>query len=553
MKKILLILLFHLFLTTNIKAQWKRQYGGPFWDHGKYAIQTKNGDFIMVGYSESFRDSGQILMIRTNHLGETIWRKAFGKSQDYNKYDIAHSVTQSADGNFIVKWTTFDTLNRNILNLTKININGNIIWNKQFDLEDNNYIGLFGPGTKLILENSDGTLIIAGRTKRITEKHDEIYLLKTDSLGNKIWISFFGENAIDQTSSVINDSNGDFLIVGMMIGNSYIIKVDTTGKKIWEKSYNRQSRVSSALITKKGNILLAGRSVNSGNYAGFLMLISPFGDSIWCKEYQDSFYNFTSFNSLTEAQDSTYYVTARPMGIWHIDSKGNLLTYLCLEEGQSVEDEGCNIFINNVNKHVVIFGSTLGFGGARRNDYFDFCLVESDLNDCNLKIIKEPEDISCFGGEVLFKCSANDSSVRFQWQTFVDNIWVDLSDKGIYSNTKTNILTIKNVTNKNDNQLFRCMIYDTCGRDTTRSVKLNIWGANVDELNYLGLTIQPNPVKNALIFGKKLMHQYPYEIYSISGNLVQKGLTSEIINVNEIQGGLYILKIQNVTLKFIKE
>ena len=73
------------------------------------------------------------------------------------------------------------------------------------------------------------------------------------------------------------------------------------------------------------------------------------------------------------------------------------------------------------------------------------------------------------------------------------------------------------------------------------------------------LDIDPNPVKNNILFvnGKEIQKIKRIEIYNISGALVQvvenpfsKGNNIQLRNLNK---GVYILKAENTTQKFILE
>ena len=79
------------------------------------------------------------------------------------------------------------------------------------------------------------------------------------------------------------------------------------------------------------------------------------------------------------------------------------------------------------------------------------------------------------------------------------------------------------------------------------------------ELTIEGLSIYPNPVKNNILFvnSKDIQKIKRIEIYNISGALVQvvenpfsKGNNIQLRNLNK---GVYILKAENTTQKFILE
>ena len=66
------------------------------------------------------------------------------------------------------------------------------------------------------------------------------------------------------------------------------------------------------------------------------------------------------------------------------------------------------------------------------------------------------------------------------------------------------------------------------------------------------INIAPNPVKNTLYI-TGLNEKTPYAIYDLQGSVRAKGAAMEQIEVADLSAGIYLLKIGNQTLKFVKE
>ena len=64
----------------------------------------------------------------------------------------------------------------------------------------------------------------------------------------------------------------------------------------------------------------------------------------------------------------------------------------------------------------------------------------------------------------------------------------------------------------------------------------------------------PNPVKNQITI-TGIVKAQPFEIYSMDGKLTQTGKYSsdKTIDVTKLPKGIYVLKIDDQNLKFIKE
>ena len=86
-----------------------------------------------------------------------------------------------------------------------------------------------------------------------------------------------------------------------------------------------------------------------------------------------------------------------------------------------------------------------------------------------------------------------------------------------------------------------------------------IWGTcpsfGLDDQNQLDISIYPNPVIDKL-FIQGLSNPTKISVYNILGKLVLSKTTSSEINVDNLQSGIYILKIvdnqKEIVRRFIK-
>jgi len=94
--------------------------------------------------------------------------------------------------------------------------------------------------------------------------------------------------------------------------------------------------------------------------------------------------------------------------------------------------------------------------------------------------------------------------------------------------------------------------YDNLDNDSTgnNNAQNNTAGIEVSSVNTI--RIYPNPVGSEITLDG-LIHPSNYEIHTVTGQLVQSGKTSPKINVENLQTGLYLLKLENISVKFVKE
>jgi hypothetical protein len=219
--------------------------------------------------------------------------------------------------------------------------------------------------------------------------------------------------------------------------------------------------------------------------------------------------------------------------------------------------------VKQIDPHYFVLGMGEGLGSSGCYSAFkNFSVWNRALNsneikaiyeakNCSLKITQEPQDKGCFSGSTDFTLTTTDTTATYQWQTNQGTGWINLSNAGQYIAVTTDSLIVRNITNSNDGQLFRCVVSGVCGKDTTREVKLSVWGVSTNQTNNSKFRIHPNPVKNILTV--EGLNNFSYTIETLTGQSILNGSTTENINTELLPTGVYILHISNQKVKFIKE
>ena len=205
---------------------WEKTFGGSSYDYGYSVQQTSDGGFLIVGNTYSLGDGSlEVYLIKTDVSGNKVWEKNFGGSS----FDFGYSVEKTSDGGFvIIGFTTSFGAGQEDVYLVKVDAEGNKIWEKTFG-------GFLEDQGNSIQQTSDGGFIISGFTESLGAGYFDVYLIKTDANGKKIWEKTFGGSSFDWGYSVQQVSDGGFVITGKTFSSGaggsdvYLIKTDSEG------------------------------------------------------------------------------------------------------------------------------------------------------------------------------------------------------------------------------------------------------------------------------------------------------------------------------------
>jgi hypothetical protein len=135
-------------------------------------------------------------------FGQITFQKTYGGANN----DIGYSIQQTADSGYIIAGSTlsFGAGGKDVY-LIKTNADGNVQWNKA-------YGGANDDWAQSVIQTSDSGFIVAGTTLSFGVGSSDTYVIKTNSLGDTIWIKTSG--------GVSNDS---CFAVQEILGSGYVI------------------------------------------------------------------------------------------------------------------------------------------------------------------------------------------------------------------------------------------------------------------------------------------------------------------------------------------
>jgi len=195
-------------------------------DGGNAVQQTSDGGYIITGFKGFNFDSGQVWLIKADSMGIEEWSTEFGGSRN----DYGTSIQKTADGGFIVAGTQSSWNNQSFdIWLIKTNNQGDEEWNQIFYVSQHDY------GHE-VQQTADGGFIVAGVTLSYGyDTEEDALLVKFDSEGEKEWDRAYGGSAFDGAYSVLQTTDGGYALTGITqsFGNGnhdvWLLKTDPLG------------------------------------------------------------------------------------------------------------------------------------------------------------------------------------------------------------------------------------------------------------------------------------------------------------------------------------
>jgi len=284
MKVLSKLTLVFVFGSVGLFAQapdtaWARTYGGSHPDEGWSVQQTSDEGYIVAGHTESYgAGEWDVYLIKTDSLGDTLWTRAYGGTDE----DYGFAVQQTTDGGYIVAGRTYSYGAGGCdIYLIKTDFLGDTLWTKTYG----------GAGYDLghsIQQTTDGGYIVAGRTSSYGAGDYDFYLIKTNAAGDTLWTKTYGGTGSDYGYSVQQTADGGYIVAGYTYGvgdeGVYLIKTDASGDTLWTRTYGGiYSDIGrSVQQTTDGGYIVAGWT---GSQDVCLIKTNASGDTLWTRAY----------------------------------------------------------------------------------------------------------------------------------------------------------------------------------------------------------------------------------------------------------------------------
>ncbi len=304
---------------SDANLEWNKTYGGSGDDRGNDVIQTQDGGFAILGYSDNasgditsnngFRD---FWLAKLDRAGNLIWQNSFG----FSGADQGNTLIETSDNHLLISGVLDVTASAGLGNFgrnsnrhaggdywsIKVSSTGNLVWSRF-------YGGSFTDTPTAIMETPSNEFLFVGSSDSndvdITNNKGtyDFWIVKSDANGDMIWEKSFGGSEIDEARGIVSSGDGNYILVGDTRSNEqdvalnngaadlWILKISEDGNLLWNRSYGGTNFDVPRSInsTNDGGFVIAGSSrssngdvsKNQGQNDAWIVKIDNAGQLIW--------------------------------------------------------------------------------------------------------------------------------------------------------------------------------------------------------------------------------------------------------------------------------
>ncbi len=229
-------------LSIDGDIEWQKTYGGSETDYANSIEKTRDGGYIVVGQSRSndvdvSENKGEhdLWILKLSTDGNIEWEMSFGGSS----LEFAYSAHETKDGSYIVVGFT-ESNDGDISNnkgskdawVLKLSIDGDIEWQNTFG-------GSGSDSFRSIQEASKGGYIIVGSTDSndgdITKSKGmrDAWVIKFENDGSIEWQKNYGGSLSDGLRSIQETSDGSYIVAGFSYSNDGDVTENKGQSDVW--------------------------------------------------------------------------------------------------------------------------------------------------------------------------------------------------------------------------------------------------------------------------------------------------------------------------------
>ncbi|MBV6405339.1 MAG: hypothetical protein GFGODING_02107 [Flavobacteriales bacterium] len=216
--------------------------------------QTSDGGFILAGFLDRPNALAQALLVRVNANGDTLWSQAYGQS--VSELNDALGVAVYGDGGYLISGYRLLPFVLDQSFLIRTDPLGNELWRREYG----NRASVNGAVRVL----ADGHIVTWSeyREQAWPSYWQQVMLTKWDANGGIVWQKRSHYNYYSSTTDFEVLADGSFIGTGSQVGEGLIAKFSPTGDSLWSRTYDvfhSDHQLYDVTPTSDGGFILCGR------------------------------------------------------------------------------------------------------------------------------------------------------------------------------------------------------------------------------------------------------------------------------------------------------
>ncbi len=254
---------------------WTKTYGGADDDYGRNIIATSDSCLLLAGKTESFGAGtfGDIYLLKVDFNGDTLWTKRYPDPEQ----EVPFSLLETSDGGYLITGTNEDNSGPRQLLLLKVSSTGDVLWRKIVGDQQSWHWGYS------TVEAANGDLVSCGSYNPAYLGYSNALVLKTDQYGNILWQKEYGDEFLSEKGYAIRPNidetytvTGSSYDVNTMQDDIIVFRIDSDGNQEWYKRFGSSGSDWGINLVKGAdnlNIITGNYNVDTSNTNIFMTKI----------------------------------------------------------------------------------------------------------------------------------------------------------------------------------------------------------------------------------------------------------------------------------------
>jgi hypothetical protein len=243
--------------------------------------QTADGGHVLAGHTSGWgAGSFDVFLMKIDAHGDSVWFRTYGGTAA----DYCYSLTSTTDGGYALAGWTTSFGGGTDLYLVKTDSVGNLQWQHNYGIS-------YDDVCHCVRQTSDGGFILGGSCM---QGWDNMYLVKTDSQGNLQWQHSYGGNFVDRCYAISQTTDGGYILGGSFgyasdsTNDAWLLKTNSSGTPQWDYKFGgvEYDEFHAVEQAADGGYIASGTTDSFGNLLQIYLVKT---DSMGYRQWQNNY------------------------------------------------------------------------------------------------------------------------------------------------------------------------------------------------------------------------------------------------------------------------